>query len=59
MIKCKTHHKYKAIKPPKVLCKDCWAGYLGMCEMCVNCGCQNVEYCDEDCKLEDVCGPQL
>jgi hypothetical protein len=28
MDKCKKHPKYKAIKPPRVDCKDCWNIFL-------------------------------
>ncbi len=41
---CKKHPKYKGDHKPKVACPDCWAIYLGMAEVCVNCGCQ----CNED-----------
>ena len=36
---CKKHPRYRGFKTPRVLCKTCWATYLGMSEECFNCGC--------------------
>lgn len=38
-MKCKTHKAYKGIGKPKSQCEACWAIYLGIAEVCLNCGC--------------------
>lgn len=39
-MKCKKHPKYIGAKPPKIACHDCWAYYFGVCDLCINNGCQ-------------------
>lgn len=25
---CKVHYRYKGVRPPKVLCEECWRQYI-------------------------------
>lgn len=51
---CPKHPRYRGLRRPRVLCRVCWQIFLGMCETCVNCGCQQneVEEDTESMKLK-------